>query len=231
VTDITNNLQAVRQRIAAAAADCGRDPSAVKLLAVSKGQPVAAIRRAVGAGQRDFGENYLQDAIAKINELADPDLRWHFIGHLQSNKTREVAASFAWVHTVDSVRVARRLNDQRPPGAAPLNICLQVRIGDEATKFGVQPEQARELAAAIAPLGGVRLRGLMCIPPPAPDQATQRAQFARLRTLYEALRDDGFEMDTLSMGMSADLEAAIAEGATMVRVGTAIFGPREMSRG
>ncbi len=230
MTDITNNLQTVRKRVAAAAVATGRDPSEVMLLAVSKGQPMSAIRRAVAAGQRDFGENYLQDAIAKIDGLANPDLSWHFIGHLQSNKTREVAARFAWVHTVDSVRIARRLSDQRPPEAAPLNICLQVRIGDETTKFGVQPGQARELAAAVKPLGGVRLRGLMCIPPPAPDPTTQRAQFARLRTLYETLRDDGFEMDTLSMGMSADLEAAIAEGATIVRVGTAIFGPREVLR-
>ncbi len=230
MTDITNNLQTVRKRVAAAAVATGRDPSEVMLLAVSKGQPMSAIRRAVAAGQRDFGENYLQDAIAKIDGLANPDLSWHFIGHLQSNKTREVAARFAWVHTVDSVRIARRLSDQRPPEAAPLNICLQVRIGDETTKFGVQPGQARELAAAVKPLGGVRLRGLMCIPPPAPDPTMQRAQFARLRTLYETLRDDGFEMDTLSMGMSADLEAAIAEGATIVRVGTAIFGRREVPR-
>ncbi|MEJ2159739.1 MAG: YggS family pyridoxal phosphate-dependent enzyme [Chromatiales bacterium] len=229
MTDITNNLQAVRKRIAAAATECGRDPSDVMLLAVSKGQPMAAIVNAAAAGQRDFGENYLQDATAKILGVADSGLSWHFIGHLQSNKTREVAASFDWVHTVDSVRIARRLSDQRPPAAAPLNICLQVRIGDEATKSGVRPEDVAGLAAAVAPLGGLRLRGLMCIPPPSEDRSTQRAHFAGLRTLYEALRADGYKMDTLSMGMSADLEAAIAEGATIVRVGTAIFGPRRKS--
>jgi pyridoxal phosphate enzyme (YggS family) len=226
VTGITVNLQAVRERIAAAATACGRDPADVTLLAVSKGHSVALIRQAAAIGLRDFGENYLQDALAKIGELGEERLRWHFIGHLQSNKTRQVAANFDWVHTVDRIRIARRLSEQRPRRAPPLNICLQVRIGGEASKSGVAPEDTAALARQVTPLAGIRLRGLMCIPPPETDPARQRGHFSLLREVFLGLRSDGLEVDTLSMGMSADLEAAIAEGATIVRVGTALFGPR-----
>ncbi len=226
MTDITVNLRTVRDRIAAAARECGRDPSEVLLLGVSKGQPVSAIEQAAGAGLRHFGENYLQDATAKIEALENVSLTWHFIGHLQSNKTRPVATAFDWVHTVDSVRVARRLSAQRPRRAPPINICLQVRIGGEDSKFGLSPRDVQALAEEVSALSGLRLRGLMCIPPAATDPAIQRSHFRALREIYQELRRNGFDLDTLSMGMSADLEAAIAEGATIVRVGTAIFGPR-----
>ena len=226
MTDITVNLRTVLDRIAAAARECGRDPSEVMLLGVSKGQPVSAIEQAVRAGLRHFGENYLQDATAKIEALESLPLTWHFIGHLQSNKTRPAATAFDWVHTVDSARVARRLDAQRPGRAPPINVCLQVRIGDEDSKFGISPRDVQDLAEQVAPLAGLRLRGLMCIPPAATDPAIQRSHFRELREIFQGLCRSGFDLDTLSMGMSADLEAAIAEGATIVRVGTAIFGPR-----
>jgi hypothetical protein len=204
----------------------------VHLLAVSKTFPGVSVREAFAAGQRDFGENYVQEALAKIAELADlrPDsgepLRWHLIGPLQSNKAREVAAHFDWVHSVDRVKLAQRLSDLRPPALAPLQVCLQVNISGEDSKSGVAPEEALELARAVAALPRLKLRGLMAIPEPAGDLAAQRTPHRALRKLMEALNAEGLGLDTLSIGMSADLEAAIAEGATWVRVGTAIFGSR-----
>lgn len=212
--------------IAAAARESGRDPGNILLLAVSKRQPVAAIRALAALGVRDFGENYLQDALDKQSELADLPLVWHFVGHVQSNKTRDIATRFDWVHGVDRLKVARRLSEQRDDGAPPLNICLQVNIDDEASKAGLSPEELPETAAAVAGLPGLRLRGLMAIPRPENDPENQRAAFRRVRKHYRALRDDGLKLDTLSMGMTADMPAAIAEGATIVRIGTALFGPR-----
>jgi PLP dependent protein len=220
-------LQSVRTRIARAAESAGRDPGSVRLLAVSKQQPAALVRAAAAAGQAEFGENYVQEGIDKIAALAGtPGLTWHFIGQLQGNKTREVAASFDWVHTVDRERIAVRLNAQRPPQALPLQVLLQVRLADEPGKGGVTPAETPVLAAAVAALPHLRLRGLMCIPPPATDTGSQRRPFRQLRELMEVLNASGHRLDTLSMGMSDDLEAAVLEGATIVRVGTAIFGRR-----
>ena len=224
--DIAARLEAVRARIAEAAAAHGRDADDITLVAVSKTQPTARLTEALEAGQRDFGENYLQDAIAKIEQLGAHAPVWHFIGDIQSNKTRDIAAHFAWAHAVDRFKIARRLSEQRPSGMAPLDLCIQVNVDDEASKSGVAPAATAELAAQIATLDNVRLRGLMTIPAPAEGLAAQRRPFARLRELRDALNADGFALDTLSMGMSADLEAAVAEGATHVRVGTAVFGPR-----
>ena len=221
-----DRLVAVTNRIATAARRAGRDPSSVHLLAVSKQQPVAAIRAAAEAGQAEFGENYAQEGLEKVDALRDLPLTWHFIGHLQANKTRDIAAAFQWVHTVDRARIAERLSAQRPHHADPLNVLLQVKLGDEPTKGGILPADAPALAAVVAGLPRLRLRGLMCIPEPATGEAAQRVPFRRLRELLEALRDQGHVLDTLSMGMSDDLEAAVAEGATIVRVGTAVFGPR-----
>lgn len=227
MTTIAANLQAVRARIAAACVAAGRPVEAVRLLAVSKTWPAASVREAVAAGQRAFGENYVQEAIDKKAELAglnpDPGLEWHFIGPLQSNKTRPVAENFAWVHSVDRLKIAERLSAQRPPGMAPLQICLQVNVSGEASKSGCSPAEVPALAQAVATLPRLGLRGLMAIPEPDDDPARQREQFAALRRLRDAL---GMRLDTLSMGMSHDLEAAIMEGATIVRVGTAIFGQR-----
>jgi len=222
----SERLESVRARIEAAARRAGRDPASVRLLAVSKQQPVQAIAAAADAGQREFGENYVREAIAKIDALRDRSLIWHFIGQLQANKTREVAENFQWVHTVDRERVATRLDAQRPQYAGPLDVLLQVRLGDEPGKGGAEPGDLPPLAEFVASLPRLRLRGLMCIPPPLPDEAAQRAPFARLRGLLEDLNARGHRLDTLSMGMSADLEAAVLEGATLVRIGTAIFGPR-----
>jgi PLP dependent protein len=220
-------LQSVRTRIARAAESAGRDPGSVRLLAVSKQQPAALVRAAAAAGQAEFGENYVQEGIDKIAALAGtPGLTWHFIGQLQGNKTREVAASFDWVHTVDRERIAVRLNAQRPPQALPLQVLLQVRLAEEPGKGGVTPAETPVLAAAVAALPHLRLRGLMCIPPPATDTGSQRRPFRQLRELMEVLNASGHRLDTLSMGMSDDLEAAVLEGATIVRVGTAIFGRR-----
>jgi pyridoxal phosphate enzyme (YggS family) len=220
-------LQSVRVRIARAAALAGRDPASIRLLAVSKQQPATMVRAAAQAGQREFGENYAQEGADKVDALADvPDLVWHFIGQVQGNKTREIAGRFAWVHTVDRERVAARLSAQRPPGAPPLQVLLQVRLADEAGKGGVIPAETPALAAAVAALPGLQLRGLMCIPPPAADLEAQRMPFRQLRQLLESLISAGYRLDTLSMGMSDDLEAAVLEGATIVRVGTAIFGRR-----
>ena len=217
----------MRARIALAARRAGRDPLGVRLLAVSKQQPVEAIAAAADAGQREFGENYVQEGADKVDALADvPGLVWHFIGQLQANKTREVAARFDWVHTVDRERIAARLSAQRPHHAPPLQVLLQVRLADEAGKGGVTPTEVPALATAVAALPRLQLRGLMCIPPPAADLEAQRAPFRRLRELLDALNSAGHRLDTLSMGMSDDLEAAVLEGATIVRVGTAIFGRR-----
>jgi pyridoxal phosphate enzyme (YggS family) len=220
-------LQSVRERIDRAARQAGRDPAEVCLLAVGKQHPASMLRAAYDAGQRDFGENFAQEGVAKADELADlADLRWHFIGHLQANKTREVAERFDWVHTVDRERIAARLSAQRPHHAPPLQVLLQVRLADEPAKGGIAPDAIASLATVVATLPRLRLRGLMCIPPPAPTLDAQRAPFRALRTLLERLNANGHQLDTLSMGMSDDLEAAVMEGATIVRVGTAIFGAR-----
>lgn len=230
MSTIAQNLQAVDASIVAAADAAGRSRNAVQLLAVSKTFPAEAVLEAVAAGQYAFGENYLQEALDKIaavsHALPDATMEWHFIGPIQSNKTRPIAASFAWVHTVERLKIAQRLSEQRPPELGPLNICLQVNISGEASKSGVTPEALPELARAVAHLPHLRLRGLMAIPEAEAQVDRQRAAFRKLRVLYDRLRADGMELDTLSMGMSADLGAAVAEGATIVRVGSAIFGSR-----
>lgn len=220
--------QAVLSRIALAARDAGRDPATITLLAVSKGQPAAAVRTAYALGQRAFGENYVQEAIAKTNHLSDaPGVEWHLIGPLQSNKARAAAACFAWVQSIDRTSIAERLAIARHEQAAPLNLCVQVNISGEASKSGVTPDQALPLAHAVAVLPRIALRGFMAIAEVTADTRRQRAQFRVLRDLFDAARADGLSVDTLSMGMSADVEAAIAEGATMVRVGSALFGARK----
>jgi pyridoxal phosphate enzyme (YggS family) len=219
-------LASVLDRIGNAARSAGRDPATVRLLAVTKKQPVACIRAAAAAGQADFGENYAREGIEKIEQLAGLPLTWHFIGQLQANKTREVAQHFHWVHTVDRLRVAERLSAQRPVHASPVQVLLQVNLADESGKGGVAPDELANLAGHVATLPRLCLRGLMCIPPPATGLDAQRAPFRRLRELRDRLNDAGHHLDTLSMGMSDDLEAAVMEGATIVRVGTALFGPR-----
>ncbi|HXL76722.1 MAG TPA: YggS family pyridoxal phosphate-dependent enzyme [Burkholderiales bacterium] len=224
---ISDNLQVVRERIARAARAAGRDPVSVTLLAVSKGQPVARIEEARAAGHRAFGENYVQEALGKMDAL--PGLEWHLIGPLQSNKTRMAAERFAWVHTLEREKIARRLSEQRPAGLPPLNVLIQVNVSGEATKSGVAVEAIAALARAIAPLPRLRLRGLMAVPEPTAEPALQRMRFRAVRSAFENLkRELGF--DTLSMGMSDDMESAIAEGATLVRIGSAIFGAREEER-
>lgn len=224
-TSIADRVQRVLQRIHAAERVAGRANGAVALVAVSKTQPAEAIRLAAAAGQLVFGENYLQEALAKQDELTDlPELIWHFIGPIQSNKTRPIAERFDWVHTVDRLRIAERLSQQRPDDRPPLNVCLQVNVSGEASKSGVSLAALPELAAAVAKLPRLRLRGLMTIPAPANGLAQQRMPFRILREAMDGLALPG--LDTLSMGMSDDLEAAILEGATLVRVGTALFGPR-----
>jgi PLP dependent protein len=219
-------LREVRERIARAATAAGRSAQSVTLLAVGKAQPVALLAAAAGCGIGDFGESYLQEALEKIAALPDPTLTWHFIGRVQANKTRPIAEHFAWVHAVDRLKVAERLSAQRPAHAAPLNICLQVNVAGELTKGGVAPAELPALARAVAALPRLTLRGLICVPPEESEPARQRAWFARLRTLFEQLNAAGGRLDTLSMGMSGDFEAAIAEGATIVRIGTALFGAR-----
>jgi PLP dependent protein len=228
---VARHLDEVRQRIAKAAAEASRDASSVALLAVSKTFPAEDVRAAFNAGQRAFGENYVQEALAKITELADlrSEIEWHFIGPLQSNKTKVVAENFDWVHSVDRLKIAERLSDQRGDDMAALNVCLQVNVSGEASKSGVTPGETLALARAIAALPRLRLRGLMAIPEPAGTLDEQRAPHRRLREIMDTLRANGLELDTLSMGMSADIEAAILEGATMVRIGTAIFGARDYS--
>ena len=228
---IAGNLQAVEATITDAVKASERTRSDVQLLAVSKTFPAQAVLEAMAAGQLAFGENYLQEALDKIASVAqaqpDAAVEWHFIGPIQSNKTRPIAASFAWVHTVDRLKIAQRLSEQRPPELGPLNICLQVNISGEASKSGASPEELPALAREVAQLPNLCLRGLMAIPEPTTDVAEQRTAFARVRALFDALRADGLALDTLSMGMSGDLAPAIAEGATIVRVGSAIFGKRD----
>ena len=223
---LTDNIAKVRSRVRESAEKCQRQESAILLLAVSKTRPADEIRDAADCGLRHFGENYLQEALDKIEQLQDLDLVWHFIGPIQSNKTRPIATHFDWVHSVDRAKIARRLNDQRPESLAPLNICLQVNISGEDSKSGISPAELPALAQAVAQLPRLRLRGLMAIPEATDDVARQHANFSRLRELLEEVREMAAEADTLSMGMSADMEAAIAEGATIVRIGTDIFGPR-----
>lgn len=223
---IAQQLAAVRARIAQAELRFGRAPGSVALLAVSKAHPAAAIRAAHAAGQLRFGESYAQEALAKMNASTDLPLEWHFIGPIQSNKTRDIASRFAWVQSVERDKIARRLHEQRPATLPPLNVCIQVNISGEASKSGVGTTEVAALAQTIRSLPQLRLRGLMAIPAPQQDFDQQRAGFRVLRELYEQLRATGYELDTLSMGMTDDLEAAIAEGATLVRVGTAIFGER-----
>jgi pyridoxal phosphate enzyme (YggS family) len=219
-------LTRVRECIAQAAAAAGRSAHSVTLLAVGKSQPAEMLDAAANCGVSDFGESYLQEGLAKIAALHDRALTWHFIGRIQANKTRPIAEEFAWVHAVDRVKVAERLSAQRPYHAPPLNVCLQVNVAGETTKGGVGPAELPGLAAAVAALPRLKLRGLMCIPPEESDPARQRAWFARLRALQEELNAAGAGLDTLSMGMSADFESAILEGATIVRIGTALFGER-----
>ena len=223
---LTDNIAKVRSRVRESAEKCQRQESTILLLAVSKTRPADEIRDAADCGLRHFGENYLQEALDKIEQLQDLDLVWHFIGPIQSNKTRPIATHFDWVHSVDRAKIARRLNDQRPESLAPLNICLQVNISGEDSKSGISPAELPALAQAVAQLPRLRLRGLMAIPEATDDVARQHADFSRLRERLEEVREMAAEADTLSMGMSADMEAAIAEGATIVRIGTDIFGPR-----
>jgi pyridoxal phosphate enzyme (YggS family) len=224
--ELSSRLPAVLARIASAAAAAGRPADAVRLLAVSKTRPAEDIRALYAAGQRAFGENYVQEAEAKMTELADLAIEWHHIGRIQSNKTRALAERFHWVHGITEEQQARRLSRQRPPGLPPLDVCIQVNVSNEATKAGVAVAKLKPLAQAIAALPNLRLRGLMAIPEPATDAASQRRPFRDLREMLDRLRAAGLEVDTLSMGMSDDLEAAVLEGATIVRVGTALFGPR-----
>ncbi len=227
---IDDNLQAVRQRVSRAAAAAGRDPRSVTLLAVSKTHPAKLVERALRAGQPAFGENYVQEALEKMAALSGESIEWHLIGPLQSNKTRQVAERFDWVQTLESEKVARRLSGQRPAGKPPLQVLIQVNVSGEASKSGVAPEALAGLAGAIAALPNLRLRGLMAVPEPTKDIALQRFRFHELKNLFEGLKSRGFPLDALSMGMSDDMEAAIAEGSTMVRIGTAIFGARENIR-
>ncbi len=234
MSSISANLQAVRDRVATAAQAVSREPHEVGLLAVSKTFGADAVIEAAEAGQRAFGENYLQEALDKIDAVRSvrPDLllEWHFIGPIQSNKTRPIAEHFDWVHSVDRGKIAQRLSEQRPEHLSPLNICLQVNISGEASKSGVAPEEIQALAQTVAALPRLKLRGLMAIPEPAENMEQQRVPFRRMRELFDSLRQQGLELDTLSMGMSADMDAAIAEGATIVRIGTAIFGHRDYAK-
>ena len=224
MSTIADNIGLVRQRIRAAADAVQRDANSIHLLAVSKTKPAQAVREAYAAGMRDFGENYLQEALGKQAELTDLPLSWHFIGPIQSNKTRAIAENFAWVHSVDRLKIAQRLSEQRPADLAPLNICIQVNVSGEASKSGCTPADLPALANAISALPRLKLRGLMAIPEPTEDRAAQDAAFAAVRDLQASLN---LPLDTLSMGMSHDLESAIAQGATWVRIGTALFGARD----
>ncbi|WP_220812406.1 YggS family pyridoxal phosphate-dependent enzyme [Pseudomonas paralcaligenes] len=227
MSTIAENIAKVRERIREAAQASQRNPDSVRLLAVSKTHPAQAVREANASGQVDFGENYLQEALAKQLELADLDLAWHFIGPIQSNKTKAIAEHFHWVHSVDRLKIAQRLSEQRPDHLPPLNVCLQVNVSGETSKSGCSPEELPALAQAVTQLPRLRLRGLMTIPEPSDGPQAQREPLARLRQLRDSLNAD---LDTLSMGMSQDLEAAIAEGATWVRIGTALFGARDYNQ-
>ena len=227
MSTIADNIGVVSQRIRAAAEAVQRDPDSVHLLAVSKTKPAQAVREAYAAGLRDFGENYLQEALSKQVELTDLPLSWHFIGPIQSNKTRAIAEHFDWVHSVDRLKIAQRLSEQRPADLPPLNICIQVNVSGEASKSGCTPADLPALASAISALPRLTLRGLMAIPEPTEDRAAQDAAFAAVQSLQASLN---LPLDTLSMGMSHDLESAIAQGATWVRIGTALFGARDYDR-
>ena len=227
--NIQQRLEAVRAKINEYEQRYNRQSGSVGLLAVSKTKPAAAVLKAWQAGQRSFGENHHQDGMSKISDpkLASLDLEWHFIGPLQSNKTRPVAEHYHWLHSLDRLKIAQRLNDQRPPGLAPLQVCLQIKLRAESTKSGLQPSQALPLAEQVAALPNLCLRGLMTLPPASDDFEEQRKPFHELRDLLEQLRQAGHDLDTLSMGMTHDMQAAIAEGATLIRIGTAIFGRRD----
>jgi len=229
MSPIRDNLQAVLRRIDAAVTAAGRAPGSVGLLAVSKTWPAEDVAAAYAAGQRAFGENQEQEAARKIAALAHLPLEWHFIGPIQSNKTRPIAERYAWVHSIDREKIARRLSEQRPDALGPMMVCIQVNISGEASKSGVEPAAALSLAQSVAVLPRLRLRGLMAVPAPSDDVQAQREQFRRLKAIFDTIRSHGIELDTLSMGMSDDLEAAVAEGSTIVRVGTAIFGRRPRS--
>ncbi len=231
MTSIQHNLQQLRQRIRAAATQCGRDPEEVTLLAVSKTKPASAVEEAIAAGQIAFGENYVQEGVEKIAALAaHPQVEWHFIGPLQSNKSRLVAEHFAWCHTVDRLKIAQRLNDQRPASLPPLNVLIQVNISDENSKSGIMLEDLPELAQQVAALPQLRLRGLMAIPAPESDYSRQLAVCQQMADAFHQLKQHYPDVDTLSLGMSDDMEAAIEAGSTMVRIGTAIFGARDYAR-
>lgn len=223
---LKENLTAVRERIRRAAEDAGRDAAGIRLLAVGKRQPLALLRIAFDLGQRDFGENQLQEALDKMAQWDESGVIWHFVGSIQSNKTRQIAERFDWVHSVDRIKIARRLSEQRPDHLEALNVCIQVNVSGESSKSGIDAALLNELAERIVALPRLKLRGLMAIPAPSEDYARQRQGFARLCRSYETLCEQGYELDTLSMGMSADLEAAVAEGSTLLRIGSAIFGAR-----
>ncbi len=224
---VTENFRKIQDLLAKAATEADRKAEEIRLLAVSKKKPVAAVLEAASVGQREFGENFVQEGLKKMDEAGRDDLIWHFIGHLQANKTKPVAERFHWVHTVDRLKIAERLSRQRPHYAADLNVCIQVNIDDETAKAGVAPADVAELAHAVAELPGLRLRGLMCLPAIRQDFTEQRQPFARMRKLKASLEESGIDLDTLSMGMTADYKAAIHEGATLIRIGTALFGARE----
>jgi pyridoxal phosphate enzyme (YggS family) len=226
VIRVTENLALIKDSLAKSAIEADREPDTVNLLAVSKKQPLSKIIDAANAGQRDFGENFVQEGLEKIAQTKELGLIWHFIGHLQNNKTRVVAENFDWVHTIDTLKTAQRLSNQRPEPLGPLNICLQINVDDESSKSGVTMAELPELAAACVNLPNLNLRGLMCLPASRVKFSEQRSPFAKLRELANELRCGGIETDTLSMGMSGDFRAAIFEGATMVRIGTAVFGER-----
>ena len=226
--DLAHNLAQVKARVGEAARACGRDPATITLVAVSKMQSPQAVREVAQAGQQDFGENYLQEALKKQMAVENPALIWHFIGPIQSNKTRAIAENFAWVHSVDRLKIAQRLSAQRPTHLPPLNVCIEVKVSDEASKSGVAPHALAAFAGEVAALPQLKLRGLMAIPAPTADVHQQRQVFAQVHALFDALNQRGLNLDTLSMGMSDDMEAAIAEGATIVRIGTAIFGSRQI---
>ena len=224
---VTENFRKIQDLLVKAATEAGRKPEDIRLLAVSKTKPVEMVLQAATAGQRDFGENFVQEGLTKMDEAGRDDLIWHFIGHLQTNKTRLVAERFQWVHTIDRLKIAERLSRQRPHHAGDLNVCIQVNIDDEAAKGGVSEAEVPALAQAISGLPGLKLRGLMCIPAVRENLSEQRRPFAKMRLIKELLGESGISIDTLSMGMTADYVAAIYEGATIVRIGTALFGARE----
>jgi pyridoxal phosphate enzyme (YggS family) len=227
VIRVTENFRKIQDLLAKAATEAGRNPEEIRLLAVSKTKPVEMVLEAAAAGQRDFGENFVQEGLKKIDAAGRDDLIWHFIGHLQANKTRPVAERFQWVHTVDRLKIAERLSRQRPHYAGDLNVCIEVNIDAEETKAGVLADEVPALARAISGLPGLKLRGLMCLPAIRQCFSEQREPFARMRELKDSLEESGIKLDTLSMGMTADYRAAVYEGATIVRIGTALFGARD----